>query len=470
MPGCYRHAMNACWQGLLVGVASCLVISPAHAQHATLARIEGVATDSIEGRPLSGALVFLARRTSDTTVTRSAITDTAGRFAFDSLPPGDYVVSLESSLLDSLEVALPVESIAVAAGDRKTVHLTIPSGAGLRALFCPGVVFRSGTGVLLGRVQDARDERPLRGASLSLRWSETTVDRRTLRATNTAQGVDLQTDSLGRFLVCGAPTETYLDLTASARSYQDVPLQLVVSEDTGVRRQNLSLRPAENLVSGAARVSIATVRGTILGTTTPLSHVQVQRRGDSTVTSTDSLGRYELSGVPIGTQVIELRKVGYLPRQLTLEVRPGQNSAPDIHLTPIATLDSIRVTAQRAQYREFDSRAKAASFGIFLRAEDIARKKPLLTSDLIRQLPGLQIVRHGTSDLDVDVVDSRGITSLNSPSSCVVKIFIDGVAHQGINWIDPGSIGAMEIYRGTATGPVQYQGPCGTILIWTKRY
>ncbi len=468
---CCCYATNVWLHGLLAGVASCLVAPPLHAQHATLARIEGIATDSIQGGMLSGALVLLARRTSDTIVTRSATTDAAGRFAFDSLPPGDYLVSLESSLLDSLEVALPVETIAVASGDRKTVRLATPSGAGLRSLFCPGVLLRSGAGALLGQVYDARDGRPLRDAELSLRWSETTVDRTTLRATNTVRGVDLQTDSLGRFKVCGAPTDTYLDLTASAESYQEVLLQLVVSEDAGVRRQNLSLRPKEKGEGRvAARESVAMVKGTIFGTTTPLSHVQVQRRGNSTVTSTDSLGRYELSAVPIGTQVIELRKVGYLPRQVTLEVRRGQNTAPDVHLTPIATLDSIRVTAQRAQYREFDNRAKAASFGVFLRSEDIARKKPLLTSDLIRQLPGFQIVRHGTSDLDVDVVDSRGITSLNSPASCAVKIFIDGVPHQGINWIDPGSIGAMEIYRGTSTGPVQYQGPCGTILIWTKRY
>jgi hypothetical protein len=50
-----------------------------------------------------------------------------------------------------------------------------------------------------------------------------------------------------------------------------------------------------------------------------------------------------------------------------------------------------------------------------------------------------------------------------------VNIVIDGVPHQGINWIDPHSIGAMEIYTGTSTAPVQYPSPCGTILIWTKR-
>lgn len=432
--------------------------------------MEGAVTDSVRGRGLSGALVLLARRTADTMVTRSAITDGAGHFAFDSLPPGEYVVALESPFLDSLDVAPRATTVALGPDERATVNLATPSGTRLRALLCPGVMLPSGTGVLVGQVQDARDARPLGGVVLSVGWSETSVDRATLRASSTPQAVAVQTDSLGRYLVCGVPTETYFDLQASAASRHDVLLQLVVPEDAGVRRQDVSLRPEERAVDNTGtHERSAVVSGTVYGTTAPLQRVQLQRQGDSTAVSTDSLGHYRLNGVPIGTQVLELRRVGYLPRQLTLQVQPGQNTAPDIHLAPVATLDSIRVVGRRSQYREFESRANAAAFGIFLRAEDIARKKPLLTSDLLRQLPGFHVVRHGTSDLDVEVVDSRGVTSLNSPSSCSVKIFIDGVPHQGINWIDPGSIGAMEIYRGAATGPVQYQGPCGTILIWTKR-
>jgi hypothetical protein len=197
--------------------------------------------------------------------------------------------------------------------------------------------------------------------------------------------------------------------------------------------------------------------------------VQIQRRGDSRVVSTDTLGHYRLGAVPIGTQVLELRRVGYLPRQLTLQVRPGETTAPDVHLTPVATLDSIRVVGERSRYREFDSRAKAASFGHFLRAADIARINPLLTSDLLRQMPGFRIVRPNTSDLDVKVVSSRGTTTLH-PDTCTANIIIDGVPHQEINWIDPFSIGAMEIYPGTGTAPVQYRSPCGAIIIWTKRY
>jgi hypothetical protein len=273
-----------------------------------------------------------------------------------------------------------------------------------------------------------------------------------------------------------------------------VLLQLTVPEAVGVARQDISLSPARSadevlgtadgtsaIARTGARRANGVVTGTVYGTSAPLSRAQVQLRGDSVAVSTDSLGHYRLATVPLGTQVMEIRRVGYLPRELTVEVRSGRNTAPDLYLTPIATLDSIRVVAQRTRYREFETRARAAGFGHFLRADDIAKKNPLLTSDLVRQLPGFRIVRPNTSDLDVEVIESRGdLTSLHDPGKvCYANIVIDGVPGQKINWIDPQSIGAMEIYAGPAGAPPQYQtstgGPmqsqsgCGTILIWTKR-
>lgn len=463
----------------LFTLACCLSPASALAQNATPGRIDGVVTDSVHGVALPGALVLLARRTSDTTISGSTTTDANGQFTFDRLPPGDYVVALESALLDSLELSLPPTPVALSAGEGEVLALAVPSGATLRARMCPDVVLPPGIGAIAGRVSDATNDRPLRGASLVIGWAETTVDRTTLRATNVQQRVDVKTDSLGRFRVCGVPTETYLDMRASLDAYRELALQVVVPDDAGVARQDLSLRPTEpdgRLLAGrdsgatSARVaSTATLSGVIYGATSPLSRVQLQLRGNAAVATTDSLGRYQFAAAPIGTQVLDVRRIGYLPRELYLDIRAGENRAPDVHLTPSATLDSIRVVARRPRYREFETHAKAASFGHFLRAEDIARKHPLLTSDLLRQMPGFMVGRGTTSDLDVKVMSSRAETSLH-PKPCFAKIIIDGAAYQEINWIDPYSIGAMEIYPGVKTGPVQYQSECGTIIIWTKRY
>jgi hypothetical protein len=483
------------WRSLLC-IASwwCAAATAAQAQRPTLARIQGVAMDSVHGGALSGALVLLTRRGTDTAISRSATTDAGGGFDFDDLPAGEYLIALEAAFLDSLELAPPVRAVTAAPGVEAHVMLAIPSGATLRTLICPTTHLPPGIGAVGGQVRDAAGERPLGGALLTIRWSVTAVDRSTLRATNTEQGVEVNTDSIGRFRVCGVPTDTYLDVRATAPAHKDVSLQLVIPDTVGVGRQDLALGRAEGadevfatadstnaiqraVVSSALRV----LTGTVYGVRAPLSRAQVQVRGNSLTVSTDSLGHYHMAAVALGTQVLEIRRVGYLPRELTVEVQPGRNTAPDLYLTPIATLDSIRVVAQRTRYREFETRARAAGFGHFLRADDIAKKNPLLTSDLVRQLPGFKIIRPSTSDLDVEVIESRGdLTSLHDPGKvCYANIVIDGVPGQKINWIDPQSIGAMEIYAGPAGAPPQYQtstgGPmqsqsgCGTILIWTKR-
>ena len=471
-----RYALGC----LFTGAALCIAAPAVHAQHSAPARIDGIVTDSLHSSPLTGALVLLARRTADTTISRSATTDDRGRFTFAELPPGEYVIALESPLLDSLELGLAPATATLAPGERRQVALAIPSRRTLGTLICPGVTLPAGVGAIAGRVHDAAHATPLRGATLTVSWTETTVDPATLRAANVPQGVDVRTDSLGRFRVCGVPTDTYLDVSASLDAYHDLLLQVVVPEDVGAARQDLALTRAERAggiiaergdtsARVAAAANTGTLGGIVYGRTAPLPRVQLQRRGDPVVATTDSLGRYRMLNVPLGTQVVELRRVGYMPRQFSVNVRPGENLATDLHLTPVVALDSIRVVARRTVYREFESRAKAASFGRFLRAEDIERKRPLLTSDLVRQIPGLTVVRNSTSVLDVGVAPTRGMTSWSNPSSCFVNIVIDGVPHQGINWIDPYSIGAMEIYTGTSTAPVQYPSPCGTILIWTKR-
>ena len=454
----------------LVVAGSCLFAPVAAAQRPALGRIDGVVTDSVHASALPGALVLLARRNADTMLSRSTTTDTAGHFTFDSLPPGDYVVALESAMLDSLELSMPPRSVTVAPNDPTHVDLSIPSGVTLRALVCPGTLLPTGIGTLIGRVSDASTGRPLRGAVLTIGWSVTSVDPVTLRSTNAPQGTRVESDSLGRFLVCGVPTDTYLDVRATRDAYTEALLQIVIPDDAGAARQDIALGRHEGTVASVAGAeALGTVIGTVYGTTTPLPQVQVQILGDSAPTTTDSLGRFRLGAVSLGTHVLELRRVGYLQRQLTIEVRPGLTATPDVHLTRIAMLDSVRVVAQRTRLREFESRAKSAAFGDFLRAEDIERKHPRLTSDLLQHMPDFVVWRDSTSDLDVHIYQSGGPTSWTTRAPCEANIVIDGVAHQMINWIDPQSIAAMEIYRGVATGPIQYRSPCGTILIWTKR-
>lgn len=48
---------------------------------------------------------------------------------------------------------------------------------------------------------------------------------------------------------------------------------------------------------------------------------------------------------------------------------------------------------------------------------------------------------------------------------CQVNVVINGMEHQSINDVSPSNVGAIA----TGSGPSEYQGRCGVILIWTRR-
>jgi outer membrane receptor for ferrienterochelin and colicin len=72
------------------------------------------------------------------------------------------------------------------------------------------------------------------------------------------------------------------------------------------------------------------------------------------------------------------------------------------------------------------------------------------------------------ASIDAKVVSTRGAMSI-SGAGCQVDVVIDGMPHQDINFVQPSDIGAMEVYRGPAGAPPQYDSACGVIVIWTKR-
>ena len=189
------------------------------------------------------------------------------------------------------------------------------------------------------------------------------------------------------------------------------------------------------------------------------------RRAEGTAVS-DARGRFSLGDLPSGTQVLEVRRIGYLLVQQSVELRGGRSVAQDVQLRRIVTLDSVRVLAQRSRYREFEFNRRANRFGKFFTIDSIEKRNPLFASDLFRAVPGFRVTGFG---LDAVVGSSRGVSSLGGSASCSANVVIDGMEHQEINLINPYDIGAMEIYRPGEPAPAQYRSRCGVIVIWSRR-
>ena len=105
----------------------------------------------------------LVRLESDTSITFSTRVDARGRFRVDSLPIGHYLVQVSHPTLDSLDVALPTDRLVISDGRTTRSDLSLPSGAGLREIVCPGVSLGPEKAVVAGRVVDADTDAPARG-------------------------------------------------------------------------------------------------------------------------------------------------------------------------------------------------------------------------------------------------------------------------------------------------------------------
>ena len=441
-------------------------------------RIEGVVTDSAHARWPEGASV-LAIRTEPPEHSGGADVDNRGRYRIDSLPVGRYMVELSSPFLDSLEITLPARDITVQAGRATKLDFAFPSGRTLRAGACPGLALAAGSGALLGRVVDADTDAPLADARVVFAWHETTIDRKTLTPRTAERSGAVATDSLGRYRLCGIPTDEWVVLQVQRAGRAGSDVRVMVPDSAGVSVRNLSLSTAASRTFTASTDSTSndTVAAPLTGTASvvgvvrgvgglPLGEAQLRVLGARGTTISDARGRFSLSDLPAGTQVLEVRRIGYLLAQQPIELRSGRTVTQDVQLRRIVTLDSIRVLAQRARYREFEFNRKANRFGKFLTVDSIEKRHPLFTSDLFRVTPGFRVMGFG---LDAVVASSRGASSI-SRATCAANVVIDGMPHMEINLISPFDIGAMEIYRPGDPAPVQYnEGSCGVIVIWTKR-
>jgi hypothetical protein len=442
-------------------------------------RIEGQVTDSVHARPAAGATVYVTRLSPDPEL-RTAEVDEQGRFHVDSLVAGRYTIDFSTAFLDSLGLTLHSREIVLAPDERVRLELATPSGATLRAAACPGLQLPKGKGVVIGQVSDADTDKPLAGAHVAVSWTDLAVDRTTLKPVMQQRGGAMEVDSLGYYRLCGVPTDTYLLVQVQDKGRAGSTVRVSVADDVGLAPRDLSFsagasRLIAQLDSSAAgapdtvpvpRLSgTATLTGTVRGESRqPLSNALVSVLDAVGTAHTDSMGRFTLQNLPAGTQLLEVRRIGYLLGQLPVELRSGRGVGQEVTLSKIVSLDSIRIVAQRSRYREYQSRARRSSLGRFLSQDDIERRHPMETSDIVRMLPGFRLVGSG---LDTKIVSSRGAISFQR-SECETNVVIDGMQHQDINLLAVSDVGAMEAYSG-ASAPMQYDSACGVIVLWTKR-
>lgn len=481
-------------------------------------RLAGTVSDSVHRTPLADATV-LATPVAPTrdTVFHATRTDAQGRYALEGLQSGRYVISVEHAFTDSIGLSVPPREVQLTSEGTTIADLALPSVTTLRHTLCRAAESDTTLGVLLGTVRRAGGG-TVPGATVVFQWSDLSVDQKGLTAKSTRMTAYATTDSSGVYRACGLPSATALLVQAQDGTQGQSGIIEERIGEAGVLVRELVLgdtaHATEHATGDTAHASVrapalaggvdaseahgaGVVRGVVSGERgRPITGAQVRLFGTSRTATTDARGAFSLADLPTGTQGFEIVALGYLPRRFRVELG---SRARELRLTMsrvAAVLDSVRVTASRRQYsdrfREFDER-KRLGMGQYVTDVEIERRRPFLTTDLLRQMSGFAVVtgRDGSQTLaanrgvytfreilgsvkssgspgDADP-GARDAPTLSPPGGrACPQVYIDGMASTAVvDQIPPNVIYGIEVYR-EGQEPPKYGGFCGVILIWTK--
>jgi hypothetical protein len=142
----------------------------------------------------------------------------------------------------------------------------------------------------------------------------------------------------------------------------------------------------------------------------------------------------------------------------------------------VNVLDPVLVTA-RANYaldkNGFTARQRTG-WGTYFTREDIARRKPYQVSDLMREVPGIRVVR-GIAGASIQGNSASYILGGGRGGSCT-RVWVDGFEWRVVDagdidtFVQPSDIIGLEVYK-AHEAPMQYRGVddnCITILMWTR--
>lgn len=208
-------------------------------------------------------------------------------------------------------------------------------------------------------------------------------------------------------------------------------------------------------------------------TRAPLVGAQVTVRGTRTGSATDQRGMARLEGVNPGNRSIEVRALGYLTNVASISIAAGPNDLLLEMVPSPVRIEGIEVDATFESPLELAGfyKRQESSLGSFFTREDIARLRPATLTDIFRRIPGISVRPSGIgSNFGDTETSSRGQTTIRE---CQPQVFVDRALTSPFNLdhIRPDAIEGMEVYRGAATVPMEYNrgdAACGLVLIWTR--
>jgi hypothetical protein len=181
--------------------------------------------------------------------------------------------------------------------------------------------------------------------------------------------------------------------------------------------------------------------------------------------TTDESGSFLSARVPAVLYELRAEALAFEPLSETLDLRGRRQVAVRIELVPRAVeLEPVVAVSQgrsRLESSGFYDRRRMGTGHTFTR-EEIEARNALRVSDLLRAVPGVQVIpgRGGVG------------ATLRYRGSCQPDLVVDGIAVSRPGSIDDilsvGDLEALEIHSGTYQPARAGARSCGTVLAWTR--
>ena len=223
-----------------------------------------------------------------------------------------------------------------------------------------------------------------------------------------------------------------------------------------------------HVISGTVRSAGSPIVGAQV-MVTPVASRGGAPTGPGRLTLTGDNGEFRVPNVPGGRVTVAVRRIGF--QALSLDTVAAAVPALEITLSPVAQRLAAVVVRERrrGQYTGYladFNRRRDMGFGRFITQTEIDDRHAMRTTDLLRMVPGLNVVMNGP-------VNALRIRS----SRCDPLVWLDGFpAMSGYLDVDsfaPSSLAGIEVYSGPATVPVELRGTrgeesCGVIALWSR--
>ncbi len=202
------------------------------------------------------------------------------------------------------------------------------------------------------------------------------------------------------------------------------------------------------------------------------AEVLLATAGRTLTTRSGEAGTYRLDSLTPGAQRFRVRRIGYLPLTVSIDVTRRDMESHDFTLVKLPlSLDPTLVQTPDGELRaDFDGFAtrRATGAGAFIDRAAIDELRPTTSTDLMRAMKSFRVLAAGNGGYRLVAASGE------SDAPCPVRFLVDGFPYtpvDGLDDFDPEHVGALEVYGAGEAPPAMDAGAdgCGTIVVWLRR-